>query len=129
MSDIALLLSGGGGAAIIWATVALLKTFLSKKLVDADAAKRLAGTAVEMIDAVQKNAERSIAAAGREAAEARSEATEARRAANEARREAEASNAFTRRLITELFRPDASIERLRRLVNDNGDGVLNGARL
>lgn len=137
MSEIGLLLSGGGGAALIWATVALLKTFLSRKLVNADAAEKLAGTAVEMIEASQANAERSIAAmtlevtrARAEASEARAEAAEARRAANDARREAEASNLFTRRLIAELFRPDATVERLRRLVNDGGgDAMLNGARL
>lgn len=149
MSDLALILSGGGGAAIIWATVALLKTFLSRKLVNADAADRLAGSAVEMIREARDDAAKSIAEvrnnaalsvtnalqdvanARREASEARGEAAEARRAANEARREAEASNLFTRRLITELFRPDASIERLRRMVNEGGGetAAMNGARI
>jgi len=150
---IALLLGSGGGAALIYAIVALVKAIQSRKIVSADAvdkfavtAGRLAGNAVEMIEAARKDAEHQIAqartdaatsvaaalqdvdAARRDAAEARREASDARREATNARNEAAASNLFMRRLVVELFRADATVERLRRLVSDNGGepSTLNG---
>lgn len=156
MSDIALILSGGGAASLVWAVAALVRTVISRKTVDAnaratdanaqlvnaDAADKLAGSAIEIIKVVRDDAEKaihqartdaaeSVAAALRDVTEARRDAAEARREATDARREAMASSLLLRKLISELFRQDASIDRLRRLVNDHGGdtGVLNGMRL
>jgi hypothetical protein len=154
------LLGGGGAVGLAYAVVALVRTVFNRKIINATAADQLAGSAVEMIDAVRRDAATAIAQARTDAAtaiaqartdaatsvaaalqdvasarrdsdEARRDAAEARREATAARKEAVDSNQFMRRVITELYRPDASIERLRRLVNDNGNGdalAMNGIR-
>ncbi len=144
---ISFLLGGGGAVGIAYAVVALVRTVLNRKIINANAADKLAGSAVEIIEAVRRDAAvaiaqarndaatsvtaalQDVAAARRDTDEARRDAAEARREATAARREAVDSNQFMRRVITELFRPDTSIERLRRLVNDNGNGdtlAMNG---
>lgn len=154
------------GAPVVYGLVALVKALLLKKRTDAqakvteaDAAGRLAGNAMEMIERVRKDSEEQIrlaregaaaemarvrndattsvqqaladvTSARRDTDEARRDASEARREATAARKEAEATNVLLRKLLTEIFRADASVDRMRAIVNDFGGSaspaVVNG---
>jgi hypothetical protein len=148
------LLGGGFGAAVVWAVVALLKAWLGRKVINADAADKLAGSALEVLEAARKDNQLAIAQARadaaatmqqalqdvaaarrdtdearRDAAEARRQAGEARREASDARKEAEMSGQMLRKLLTELFRPGVTVDGLRAFVNDYpgpANAVLNG---
>jgi serine phosphatase RsbU (regulator of sigma subunit) len=143
----------GGLGAAIYAFAFLIRTWQTRKIVNADAAARLTQIGGEMLEDVRRDAAEQIAAARADAAsaieralsdvrrarsdaeEARAEAAEARKAANAARREAEeareAANESNRRyarFAAELFRPAdpaTSIERLKALIVRNGSSDVD----
>lgn len=114
-------LSGGVGAAAVYAVVLLVKAFLGRPLIQASAADRLSGTAIKLIESAQKAADE----AGKDAAQARQEANEARREAADARRAADNAERVVNYFRAAILSPNATVEGLRQMVNEGpGNGVL-----
>lgn len=107
----------------------LIQTLAGRKKVRADVADTLSDTALALLQAVRDDAaaqielaRKDVASARLEAVEARNEAAAARAEATAARREAMAAAAEMRRLTSEILSPNATIERLRSLVEPGPNG-------
>lgn len=120
MNWISLLIGGGFGASIVGGIVALVKAFLRRPLIKADAADQISQTALNLIKAAEKSAEK----AETNAAKAEAKADEARKEAADARRCADDAERVVRWIRAAILAPNATVEGLRQLVNE---GPGNGA--
>lgn len=106
---------GGGGL------VAIVNAFAKRRQVKVDAADRLSDGALKWVDEFQADARE----ARHEAAEARREATEAHAQMRAVRAEAQWLAGQLKALRRAIIDPNATIERLRMLVIEDG-GSTNG---
>lgn len=135
------------GGTFLWRFTGLLQVWLGRKVVDADAAGRLAHSATEMIESVRADATAEIARvradtvaqiarASADVEQARRRATESEASSHmawtqsvEARREVMAMAALIRKVVSEVRSPARSWVRLEELLGSEGDGgvLVNGA--
>ncbi|GIH07507.1 hypothetical protein Rhe02_55740 [Rhizocola hellebori] len=118
-------LSGGLGVAILGAVVAIVRAVMGRPLVQASAADQISTTALKLIVAAERSAER----AGQEATDAKREATDARREATDARRAADEAAREVRLLKSAILAPTATLERLREMVGEPGANGSAGVRV
>jgi multidrug efflux pump subunit AcrA (membrane-fusion protein) len=145
MTDPGAIFGAGGLAGILAAVGVIIQALIKRRTVTTDAAAQLSDQALEMIRANREDSQAQITMA-RQAAEAQIRATEAscaerlaqaladvgsaRREAGEARRAAEmaerAAEGWYRRMSMEAYRPSATVDRWRELVDSfpiNGSAV------
>ncbi len=115
----------GGGA-----LAAITTAYSRRHVVRAEAADKLAESAIELLNTVKADARADLAAMREQAAESRREAAEARREATELRlairaatREVEELASYLHRITLAIHDPSMTLERLRILV---GSGPPNG---
>lgn len=101
---------------LVWGAVLIVRAFLGRPIIQANAAVKLNAAALELIKAAQHDAE----SAGREAGEARREAADARREATDARRSAEDAAREVRMIKAAILSPMATIENLRAMIGEPG---------
>ena len=134
---------GGGLVGLAWAMVALYRARSARPISEASAAERMSQTAAEMvananttIERVRLDAENRIrateAAASQRLGEALQDVNMARREAAEARQAAQQTERVVemwyRRMTEEAYRPTATVERWRELVQSFPPNVgVNGA--
>lgn len=135
------------GGTFLWRFTGLLQVWLSRKLVSADAADRLARSATEMIESVRADAAAEIARvradtkatldqAASDVEVARRRATESEASSHQAwmqsvetRKEVMEMVALHRRIVTETRSPMRTWVRLEQILGIEGEGGLlaNGA--
>jgi len=130
-ADLSALIGLPVGGLALYGLAIIIRSFVNRRVPNAEAAQLLSKSAVELIEQARKDAEALVKDARGEVIEARTEAQAARRAAVAAERAAEDSRRLTvdtayklERLIKAILQPGVTIDVLRDMVTKNGHGFV-----